>query len=78
MENYKPPIYGLLGGAAALIAYAQTQRNPEEIMREEKPAIDSFITARETHDILSLIHSKAHEAGFSVYKAENNNIILAS
>lgn len=78
MENYKLLLYGLIAGAAGLAAYAQTRRNPDEIMRDEKPTKDSLITTVAAQEALRIVKEKACRCGMKVYRLEQSSIVLAS
>jgi len=75
--DYKPFIV-LTAGLAAVIAWAQASRSPDEIMRDEKPACDSFITVTTKEDVISLARSKASQLGFKIHQMNNNGIVLTN
>jgi len=78
MEQYRLLIYASLGTLTALATLAQTRRKPEEIMRDEKPKSDSFITTRAEAEVTRITKDIARRLDLKVYKSEQNRIVLTS
>jgi len=78
MEQYRPLIYVSIAIVASLAALRQTRRKPEEIMRNEKPKTDSFITTRTNAEVTRTAKDISRRLNMKVYKSEQNRLVLTS
>jgi hypothetical protein len=68
----------VLVGISYAIAVANKGRTPENIMKDERPTTQSFITRKTPADAISIIMKVAEESGFHLHKAEPRRAIFTS
>ena len=78
MDQFRYVIYGLFSAFGVMYALNATKRTPEQIMREEKAAIQTFVTRKTGLEALCLIKNLAISHGFAVDRSDEFCIVLTS
>lgn len=78
MEKYRLAIFVVLGLLGLTGYYFQSQRDPEQVMREEKPSSETIITTKSFEQITNALDSVAHMNGMKLHKATRKSRIYNS